>query len=69
MKSNNAKRTSDKERETRIKGCGEMSGLKRGGRSIASAWFVPTWDSRRVEERIGSAGLEGTSGVGTCLSA
>lgn len=47
-----------------------MSGLKRGGRSIASGWFVPTWDSRRrVEKRIGSAGLEGTSGVGIYLPA
>lgn len=48
-----------------------MDELKREEKEVfASAWFVPTWNSRRrAKERIGSANLKGTSGVGTYLPA
>lgn len=69
--SNNEKLASDKEREDReIKRCGRWK-LKREEKDVfASAWFVPTWNSRRrAKERIGSANLKGASGVGTYLPA
>lgn len=71
MELNNEKRASHKERGPGLKDAGNGWVKKREGRSIRiCAWFVPTWDScRRVKERIGSASLEGTSGVGTYLSA